>query len=365
MSGIFGNLNVNDSEFVFNATSGQEVVWTAAQDYLARVNAELATIQSAFVERTTDSFKFRYKLPGGGFLQKRNSDGSFANVKASGSWDVALPLEDWGAAQGGNDVDLAYMTVGELDNHIQTITIQNVNTVRYELLKSLLNSAEDSFVDERRGTLLIEPLANGDTVLYPPVLGSAADATENHYVGSNYVTASMSDTNNPYNVAAADLEEHFGAATGGSQIASFINPAEASKTRALTDFVDVTDIGVQPGANTDRVNAVPAELLSVGRVLGRLTLSGVWVVEWRWMPATYILTMHLEAPKPVLRRIDPAATGLGDGLQLVAQPQFADTFPFRESFWRHRFGYGVGNRLNGHATQLVASTSYTTPTAYA
>jgi len=364
MAGIFGNITVNDSERVFAATVGQQVLWTAAQEYITRVNAELAIIESLFIERTTEDFKIRYKLPGGGYLQRRNSDGTFANVKAYGKWDVALPLEDFGAAIGGNDVDMAYLTVGELDRHIDTTTIQNVNTRRFEILKALLNNAEDTFVDERQGSLLVEPLANGDSVTYPPVVGASADAAEDHYVGSNYATASMSDANNPYAVAAAELEEHFGAATGGSQIASFINVAEVPKTRALAEFVPVSDIAVNRGSAADTIAAIPPELTRIGRVLGRLDTSGVWVVEWNWMPATYILTLHLEAPKPIMERVDPADTGLPRGLTLVAQTQFQDTFPFQESTWRHRFGFGVGNRLNGHVTQLVTSTSYTTPTAY-
>jgi hypothetical protein len=75
-----------------------------------------------------------------------------------------------------------------------------------------------------------------------------------------------------------------------------------------------------------------------------------------------MLAVHLEAPAPVIKRVDPAATGLGRGLQLVAEDE---SFPFTASFWRHRFGFGVGNRLNGVVMELGTGGTYTVPAAYA
>lgn len=362
MAGIFGHLNISDTERVFNATVGQEVIWEAVQEYLDRSNAELSAALGIFVAETTESFKRRYKLPGGGYLQERDANGDFANVKAVGSWDVAFPIKDVGAAVGGNDVEMAYMTVRELETHIQTVEIQNINTVRKDVLKALLNNTERTYVDDIHGSLLVEPLANGDAVVYPPVLGVMTEATETHYLNAGYATASISDTNNPYATIANDLEEHFGAPTGGSQIATFINPAEAPKTRALAEFVPVSDLGVVPGDTADTVRGIPPELLRIGRVLGRLDTSGVWVVEWRFMPATYMLGIHLDAPKPLIRRIDPADTGLGQGLRLVAREESRENFPFEKSQWRHRYGFGVGNRLNGVVMEVEVDATYDIPT---
>jgi hypothetical protein len=75
-----------------------------------------------------------------------------------------------------------------------------------------------------------------------------------------------------------------------------------------------------------------------------------------------MLGLHLDAPKPLLVREDPAETNLGTGLQLVSQDE--DT-PFVASHYRHRFGMGVGNRLNGAVMELGTGGSYTVPSAYA
>lgn len=361
MSAIFGHLNISDSDRAFNIVEGQQVLFDAATAYVNRINEDLNAAMGVFVERTTSDFKFRYKLPGGGYLSSRGPDGRFPAGKALGQWDVAFPLRDYGRQIAGNDVDMAYMTVAELDRHIQTVTAQNVNTVRFEILKAIFNNTQDTFVDPIHGSLSVEPLANGDTVVYPPVLGSSTEATDDHYLESGYAGSAISDTNDPYATIAAELEEHFGTPTGGSQIAVFIHPDEVPYTRDLTDFVPVGDMGIQYGDDADLAAMMPPQLLRVGRVIGRMDGAGVWVVEWRYISDNYMIGVHLDEAPPLIRRIDPADTGLGDGLQLVAEDE---EFPFMGSFWRHRFGVGGGNRLNGVVLELASGGSYTIPTAF-
>ena len=365
MSGIFGHLNLNDNERVYQATTGQALIFEAAQAYIDRVNADIMQAMSVFVSGTTENHKERFKLPGGGTLQRRDDSGRYGAVKATGSWDVAYPLEDFGAMLAGTDVAMAYMTVAELGNHVSTIVQQNVNTVRFELLKALFNNAQDTFVDPLWGSLSIEPLANGDSVVYPPVLGSTTEATESHYLGSAYAAASISDTNDPYITIADELEEHFGSPTGGSDIAVFINNGQRAKTLDLAAFTPVTDMAITPGNDTATVNSVPPKIManSGWRVLGRHDEAGVWVVEWRHIPATWMLGVHLGAPAPLKMRVDPANTGLGQGLTLTSTDE---KYPFMESIWRNRFGFGVGNRLNGAVIDLSNTDSdYDIPAAYA
>jgi hypothetical protein len=359
MAGIFGRLGLSDTERVFAATQGQSVIFEEAQTYIDRVNAEMAQVLSVFVEETTADHKRRYKLPGGGTLARRGADGTYGAVKAYGYWDVAFPLEDFGAEVAGNDVAMAYMTVRELENHINTVVAKNVNTVRWQMLHHLLDNVQGTFVDPLWGSLSIEPLANGDTVVYPPVLGSETEATEDHYLESGYASASISDANDPIVTIVDDVEHHFGAGTGGENIAVFINNAQRSAIEGLTDFDPVPDRFIRPGDNV----SVPFgwEMLArVGRVIGRHS-AGAWVVEWRFMPANYLLGINLEAPKPLIMRVDPEDTGLGRGLQLVARDS---EFPFVNSTWRHRFGFGAGNRLNGVVMELGTGGSYSVPAAY-
>jgi hypothetical protein len=357
MSGIFGKLGLADTDRVFQATVGQRVIYEVAMEYISKVNAAIDAAVSVFAEETTSEFKRRYKLAGGGRLSKRGTDGTYGAGKVYGYWDVAFPLEDFGREIAGDDVSMAYMSVRELENHINTVVAQNVNTVRWEILHALFDNVQGTFVDPLHGSLSIEPLANGDTVVYPPVIGSESEATEDHYLESSYAATAISDSNNPYVTMRDDLVHHNEISGEGYNIVSFINAAEEPETEDLTDFDPVTDMYTRPGANTAEVFGLPAGL--PGAVIGRT--NGVWVVRWDWIPASYMLSIDLDQPKPLIRRVDPADTRLGEGLQLVAENE---EFPFKVSTWRHRFGFGGGNRLNGVVMELGTGGTYTIPTSY-
>lgn len=355
---LYGALKLDDADRTRTVNNiGQPVVWNAVQDYLNRWRASVEAAMAVFVESTTSDHTRRYKLPGGGRLQRRGLQSQTGAVKGTGQWDVALPLEDFGAQLAGDDVAMAYMTVEEVQRHIDTVTLQDLNTIRFELIRALVNSTARTFVDPIWGSLTVQPLANGDTVVYPPVLGSEAEATDTHYLESNYAATAISDTNNPYMTIRNELEEHFGAVQGGSNIVVFIHPDEVPETENLTDFDPTDDRYVITGANTDQVTNLPAGM--PGRIVGRT--NGVWVVEWRHIPTGYMIGLDLDAPRPLLQRVDPADTGLGMGLQLVSTDAI---YPFQMAHYRHRFGLGAGNRLNGVVLELGIGGTYTTPAAY-
>jgi hypothetical protein len=357
MSLLYGALNINDAERVFLGTLGQQVVYDAVTEYFNRHNEDLQRSMAVFVDRQTTDHKLRYVLPGGGKMQKIGTKAAPGAVKRNGSWDVAFPLTGYGDSFAGDRVSMGYMTVQDLDAHLQTIAIRNVNSVRWEILHRILDNAQETFDDPLYGNLSIEPLANGDTVVYPPVIGSETEATEDHYLVSGYTAANISDTNNPYYTMQNDLVQHFGETQGNDNVVVMINPAQTAKTEDLTGFVALTDRFVQAGNDTATLFNLPAGV--PGRIIGRV--SGCWVAEWRWMPENYMVGVHLDAPKPLYERVDPAYTGLGTGLQLVNQ---SVDHPFEQWVYEHRFGFGAANRLNGVVMYLDSGESYTIPTSY-
>ena len=361
MSEIYGLLGLEDSDRSFINTIGQEVVYDAVQQEIDRLNSEVNAALGLFVEKTTEAFKFRYKLPAGGYMPRRGTQAAPGLVKSTGSWDVGMPLFDFGDEVGGDDVSLAYMRLDELNRHIDNIEIRNKNTIRREIMVAMFNSVQFSFEDDIHGTIEVEGLANGDTVVYPPLLGAAAGATENHYLLTAFTVANIPDTNDPVEDAIDELEEHFGSPTGGSEIAFFAGKALCDKIAdTLTDFEDVADMHVEKGADSDTVIGLPDQLIGY-KVRGRHR-DGAWVVEYRYIPDDYSVTIHLEAPRPLILRVDPADTGRGQGLQLVSRQE---NTPLESAFYRNRYGMGVGNRLNGVVQKYAASGSYSVPTAYA
>lgn len=360
MSGILGTLGITEAaaERTYIRTLGQQLVYEAVQAELARHNAELQSAMGLFVEQTTTDIKRRYELPGGGFLEPMSTQGGAPGaMKAYGKWDVAFPLQDWGAALNTNRVARAYMTVAQLNKHIDTIMIADLNTVRRQIMKALFNNTQWTFKDEIYGDLLVEPLANGDSVLYPPVLGASVEATDDHYIETNYAASAISDTNDPTKTVRDELEEHFGTPTGGSNIVLLTTPTVCDYIEGIADFDPVNERFVQPGANTDQVTGLPAGM--PGRIRG--VANSVFVVEWRSMPANYAIAIHADAPKPLFMREDPADTGLSGGLQIVAEDE---KYPFNVSYYSHRFGFGAANRLNGVVLEFGTGGSYSIPSGF-
>lgn len=356
MSAIFSLAQLSASDYQFARNADQNLIYEATQMYITRKLADVAASANVFVSGRTETAKERYQLPGTGLMSPRADGVRGAAVRATGSWDVAYTLEDYSEQIAATDVEYAYMTPAEYQRNVDTILVRYANRYRREMLYHLFNNASKSFTDPRLGSLSVVPLANGDSVVYPPVLGTTTEATDDHYLESNYAATAISDTNNPFETVRDELEEHFGAMTGGENIVAFINNDERSVVEALTDFVPVPDQYIRVGDNVD----VPQALPSVpGRILGRC--SGVWVVEWRWVPDNYLLAVHLEAEPPIKERVDPAETGLPRGLSMMPVDE---RYPIESAEWRARFGMGVANRLNGVVMEFGTGGTYSIPSDY-
>lgn len=360
MSGIYGLLGLEDGDISFINRIGADRVYDAASEYLRAVDAEMMKAYGVFVEEETELYSERYKLPGGGRMQKRGQFASNAAVKPHGGWDVAYALDDFEEPVAEDDVTIAYTTVRDVQLALDTIEIRNINAMRFEILWRLFNNANRTVPAWNKiPALTVKPLANGDSDLYPPVIGVESEATENHYVETNYAVASISDTNNPLETARQDLEEHFGTPQGFGNVAFFGGTTVTTKiANTLTDFDPVDDSHKMSGANRDQVTG---EFPNVpGRIIGRS--NGVWVVEWAWIPANYGVSIDLDAPAPLKVRRDPASTGLRRGLHLAGE---SNVHPLHARHWRNRYGVGVANRLNGVIQEFGTGGTYSIPAPYA
>jgi len=354
---IAGILGIEDSERDFVEGIGQRQVFDATEEYTAMVNEDLARAASLFIDGETEDHKFRYYLPADGELQETSELGRPGESKITGEWDVALPLRSFGDAIGTSRIDIAYMTIADWQRHVDGVVLRSQNTLRKEILKALLDNVQYTFKDKLRGSLTIVPLANGDSVLYPPLPGDSTAATANHYLESGYLASAISDTNNPIKTISDKLRARF--SSNGSIRRRLVLSADnmQDKIEALTEFEDVDDSNIQKGANSDRVLNLPAGV--PGEVIGYCNKA--YVSIWQWLPDNYQIGIDLLAPKPLRFRVDPSYTGLARGLHLVVQDQ---NFPLTKSDWEWRFGVGVVNRLNGVVMEVANGGSYTVPTGY-
>ena len=360
MANIFGVVGASDSDLLFNGTIGNETIYNVATEWLAMQQDDVNRMNSVFVSGDTENLQESIKQVGGGQMQETEEDETQpGTVKPVADYQVGYSLWNYSDSIIRGAVSVAYMTAEEMSLQIENINVRNNNANRRRILQRLYNNTQYTFTDKRLGSTEVEPLANGDAVVYPPIEGSYVEATADAYTGTNFVA--ITDTDDPYRTAVAWFNDHFEANTGNDNIVTFINEAQQVATEALTAFVPVPDDFVISGDDTD----VPTRLPFVpGKIIGRHT-SGTWIVVWNWTPAGYFKSFHLEEQAPLKRRVDMADSGLGAGLQLVATGADVTHWPLSGSTWRNRFGIGTGKRLNGRIQQLVASTSYTIPTQYA
>lgn len=362
MSTAYGVLVYGDAKSLIT-TLDQEELFGLAQQFFSDYNAQFRENVELLVERTVEDYTLFYHLPGAGRMQRRGGQAQSHAVKALGSWSVGLPLEEFGDQVAATEKTIARMTLELLQITLDTIKERDLAERKFQLLKAILNNTSWTFTDDDYGNITVYPLANGDSVIYPPPKGTDTEATANAYAGSNFATASISDTNNPIALIVTYLTGRFGVQQGGSNIVVFINSAEKAKVEALSDFTELPDRYIIPGVNVSRLTGLPNV---PGNIIGRC--SGAWVSEWLDMPATYMFGTHLGQKPPLLERVPEARFGGVGGLRLFATsvgkgPDSAN-YPWNQAHYEDVFGYGAGNRLNGYVLQLVASTSYTIPTAY-
>lgn len=358
MSALFGVLGLSDTERAFVSNVGQELVFEAINTVLGYHNEDVAAATRLFVKANTEKFKMRFLSPGSGMISPVADLAPGPAIRRYEYWDVSFPLRGYEEAVGRGRVAASYMTLQELDAHIDAITERDIARHRERMLIALMEDTNLTWTDPIHGSLTIRRLANTDGATYPVLPGAAAEAEDNHYIDAGYAVAAIADANNPVVTLRDEIIEHFdGRQSGGEDIVYLHGSDQTAYIEALTDYDQVPDRFVDYGQDTDL-----AQMLAgmPGRLHGRT--NGCWVSEWAWMPAKYGLAVHLKHP-PLLRRVDPSDTGLPQGLTLVATNE---DHPLTAAYYADRFGYAVANRLSAACIYINgANGGYSPPTAYA
>lgn len=353
---IAGILGLEDSSVILVNVVGQQLVYDAIQEYTKQLTDSLNLITGLFVEKTTTDHQFKYYMHGTRELQRQGGMGRPGEQKHNRpSYDVALPIFQFGDALGGDFVSMAYMTIADVDAQMVEITNAARTTLRKEILSALFNNTSLPFTDPIKGALTIRTLANQDGTLYPPVPGYEDLAESQNYAETGYLVAAISDANDPIKTVAANLLARYPDEVDGLV---FCATDVAAKVETLTDFFKIEDPRIQKGGLADRLVNLPGVV--PGKIIGRI--DGMWVAHWPEIPSTFTLGIAPSAEKPLQKRVDLAGTGLPANLTLMKQ---SDLHPLEKSEWMWRFGLGCVNRLNGYCLEVAAGGSYTVPTKYA
>lgn len=323
---------------------------TAIQATLAEHNRQMQAAMSLFATPTTE-YKVRYKTPVAGRLQPLDENGRALPVRTSGYYDIAFPLQRGGIAYGANYEGMLKMTVEDANNRMATLMIADQRWMRDHMLAALYTSASWTYTDEEHGALTVKGLASGDTDTYLIQTGADTGATDTHILGQANSIADGAD--DPFGTIYDELTEH--PENSGDVIALIPTNLKAS-VEALADFYPVGDPNIRRGANTaELVGSLGTSI--PGKLFGYHD-SGVWLVEWKSLPSSYIIATMTGGDRPLAMRQDVLPEL--QGFNRVAD---RNDHPFYETQYMRKAGFGAQNRV-GAMVMRIGNGTYATPTNY-
>lgn len=329
---------------------GEERVMTAIQQSVAEHNRQMDALFGLLVQ-PTDQFKIKYATPSAARLQPMDENGRARPIKPSGQYEIAFPLQMGAIAWGANFLSKAKMTVEEANRATVTLLSADFRWMRDHVLASFLTNTQWTFNDEQHGALVVKPMANGDTDLYLTQLGADEPVTDNHYYAQ---LAAIADGANPFPAIEEELTEH---PENSGEVVNIIPTNLKASVSGLTAFHTLPDANVAKGLTADRL--VGAFNLPVpGKVIGYLE-DGGWVVEWKSMPSSYMISFVTGGERPIAMRQDPE-TELR-GFQKVDERK---DHPWWEAQYMRRAGFGGYNRV-GAVVSYIGNAAYQNPAAYA
>lgn len=347
----FGIMNLFDiSGDGLLAEQSKDKIVNAVTKTLAEHNAEVNALIDAFCNRTINS-STRVLLPGSGELQAMDENGR-ALPRKGAEYNVAFPIHGGGDAWAANYVTLNKMSVQRFAQLTAGMLQRDMLSITRLILGGILYDQSWTFNDTYLGqTLTVQPMANGDTVVYP-ITNATGLSTDNHY--RNFAYDTISDANNPFPEIAEEIMQH-GDNTG--DVVAFIPTAMEAGVRTLDDFTPAVDPNIAIGISKDRIVSTPQGFWP-GEIIGYLPTAHTWVSKLRSLPDDYLIAITETGPKPLNFREDAEKALRGFGPK-----GNRDDFPYFEEQWLRRCGVGAYNRVGAVAAQISAeaSSDYTAP----
>src|SRR5574340_376079 len=266
---------------------GVQVVNDAIDATIAEHNRQMNALVDLFVEPTTE-FKISYQSPTAARLQPVDEFGRARPLRPAGKYDVAYPIQMGGAAWGETWLASKKMTVAEANRVTNTLIMADRRWVRDHILAALFADGNGAayawqFGDEEHGTLNVMGLADADTVTYLIQEGADAGATDDHYLAQ---VAAIADATDPFEIIQDELIEH---PENSGAVVSLIPTGLVAATKALNSFYPARDANIQEGSGTSvLVGNLGVE--TPGTLFGYHD-AGVWLVEWKSLPADYIVSL--------------------------------------------------------------------------
>ena len=355
---VYGFHNLSDLFASRASEVGETVISEAITAALAEHNRQVNALMDIFV-RPMDAgvFKTSFDSPFITRNQPLDEDGTPLPVKGAARYEVAFPIKMSGNAIGFNFVDWQKITVEEINRTVNSILMGDMRWVVDQIMAALYTNTTWDYWSRETAGLTIQPLANGDATTYQLVAGNDTVATDNHFLAQ---ASAIADGTNPFPTIRAELEEHPENGGTGTVAVAFVPTGLMATVNALATFHAVADPNIRASAN-DATLVGDLGFTTPGRLRGYED-SGVWIVEYPRLPASYIPWVAVGGEKPLGQRQDPEQSL--QGFVEIPPDKDMSPFPYMRRSWIRRTGFGAWNRVGGGVTR-IGNGSYAIPTGYA
>lgn len=323
--------------------------------FAAEYDAAVQEMTSMLVE-PTEAPQAEFGKTFGGRLQRYDEFGVVEATRTLESFTLGFPIERFRDRQIYTEERLLTITLEELEKDAIAAATRDCETMLVEMLSSFLFKTNYTFKDREfpgsgLGDIAVKRLLNNDSntgEIY--VNGTKISlGSLQHYIGSN--TGSITEA--VFSAIYAKLK----AVYNTNDVVYLISESEESTVRGFSSFIRLNEDNI---VNPNKIYSKALAPRAIGR-LDNASFTGE-VVVMPFMPAGYLFGYDRSKPKPVRFRQHSNASLRGFKLvQNQTRAAYGEN-SLRNKQWERIGGYGVWDRTNGVAAQIVASTTYTDPT---
>jgi hypothetical protein len=328
-----------------------ELVQLSSGEHSRQLDALLSNVATADPTLNTSPIR-RYTLPSSGELQPVDELGVADPRRSEGYYQQAWPLMRGEDAYARSYEAAQKLTVGELNNELLRVQRADANWNITRMLFALMHETTWTQEDKEFGTLTVKPLANGDTDTYE-VTGQSALQTDDHYLAQ---ANAISDSDDPFPTIYDELDEH---TVNSGPYVCFVPSGLRTAIQGLAEFTPrYQTTTVEFGDNEDLAGlGIDGFQLFGDRVLGEHN-EGVIIVQWRRLPANYMVALNLGSP--VMRYRQESVASLQGLFQIEATTNSGNVLLNR---FRRIRGYAPANRV-GAVVMRIGNASYASPSPY-
>lgn len=341
---LYGFHNLQDILSRRAATVDERTISDAIRLAVEAYNQDVTVALSAFATPVTNESVG--VLPGddGAELQGLDEWGRPLPRRMPAKVSRRFPIFMAGDSIASNYVTEQKMTVQEVNDRVEFLTLADNRWMRRQLLSALFTPAPYNFNDPEKGVYQVFPLANDDAETYFRSSSNTSGIDLHHKANAGITTAVLADIGN-------EIREH---PENSGEIVVFVPTASVPAVKALPGYTTGGDPNVSLGQSVDTyVGSIGAN--APGAPFGYDSDAMVHLREWSSMPANYLLGVSVGGTKPLAMRQDEEPS-----LQGFHEIPGREDMPYLQRMWIRRAGFGALNRV-GAVVYRTNNATYAAP----